>query len=73
MQNNKSLYNSIIYNISEGVKHALNKFDITDYQDDTDILDPHTIESTIGEKDIYYTNILWSDLNVYTLYDNNFI
>ena len=69
MQNNKSLYNNIIYNISEGVKHALNKFNITDYQDDTDIIDQHTIESTINEKDVYDTNILWSDLNVYTLYD----
>lgn len=51
MQNTKSLYNNIIYNISEGIKQALNKFDVTDYQENNDTIDAHTIESTIDEKD----------------------
>lgn len=70
-RNNKLLYKNLIYNISEGIKQALNKFDISDYQDDIDDnIDKHTIDSIVNQrKYIYNTNILWSDLNIYTLND----
>ena len=73
-RNNRALYEKIMYFISKEIKHILNeeinRFDVAEYNEDpNDILDQGTISSTLnnGYEYINYTNILWSDLNVYTL------
>lgn len=72
MDFNRYLYYQIMRNISNSVKRILNEdiqnFDVTDYRDD-DIVDHDTIKSTLDHsyKNVNDTNILWSDLNVYTL------
>ena len=69
---NKAIYEQIMRRVSKEIKRILNediqRFDISNYNDEDEIINNQIIDSIINEKYVFNTNILWSDLNVYTLY-----
>lgn len=63
MMNNKYLYNSIIKNISKGIKRSLtediNNFDVTGYNDDQDNIEHQDVRSITKSKNIDNTIFDW--------------